>query len=69
MKNRCSIPRLFQTTVLTAQMNPLIAFSQDVEQSLNALIKRVINKKEYVKNHEGEYTQKELGICIIVLYS
>ena len=50
-------------------MNPLIAFSQDVEQSLNALIKRVINKKEYVKNHEGEYTQKELGICIIVLYS
>lgn len=50
-------------------MNPLISFSKDVEQSLNALIKRVIQKKEYVANHEGEYDKEELGILCIAFYN
>ena len=49
-------------TLFFTSMNPLISFSEDVKLSLGAIVKRVIDKKDYVSKHEGEYTKEELGV-------
>lgn len=49
-------------TPFFTSMNPLISFSEDVKLSLGAIVKRVIDKKDYVSKHEGEYTKEELGV-------